>query len=283
MLKQIALRVERMVYSRRSYKFFIKDWIALGDLQTCATVVGTMRFTRNLEPLPLDRPHHNRITVIAPHPDDEMLGPGGTLIRAIGAGARVHCIYMTSSKPVDVVEAETEAIARKVGYTTEFLRFPLGAIPADDKSVEALAEAIRRNGPRCLFLPFLFDDHDDHRRVSHLLLAICERNLLPGGTEVWAYQVYTALLANVVVDITDVAEKKAEAIRGWRSQMRYRDWAHYMLGLNAFNSRFLRTGGRAAYVESFFVIPLDEYAELCRIYFTDPSGVYYSKAYRNGL
>lgn len=256
----------------------MRDWIELGDLKTCAIVANTMRFRQNLEPLLMDAPKADRITVIAPHPDDEMLGPGGVLLHAIKSATPVHVIYLTSGKFPEEIENETKSIGNKVGYTCQFLRLPLGAIPNDEKTVSLLAKALESSNPRALFLPFLFDDHDEHRRANELLLKAHDRGLLSKKIEIWGYQVYTALPGNVVIDITDVSSAKADVIRGWESQMRTRDWAHYMLGLNAFNCRFLKSR-KVAYAECFFVLPLQDYIDLCRIYFVDPSKTYYSAGY----
>src|ERR1039457_2997584 len=38
----------------------------------------------------------DRIIVVAPHPDDEVLGAGGLIQQACAAGAEVHVIYLTS-------------------------------------------------------------------------------------------------------------------------------------------------------------------------------------------
>ena len=279
MIRGIVRRLERMIHARQAYKFFIRDWVALDDLKLCAEVVGTMRFSRNLDPLCLDGPTASRITVVAPHPDDEMLGPGGTILRAINRGADVRCIYLTSGKPAGQVEEETARVADRFGYETQFLRFPLHNIPLDAQSVACFADAIQDCRPECLFLPFLFDDHDDHRRASHLLLTAHGAGLLPDKLEIWGYQVYTVLPPNVVVDITDTVDNKAAAIAMWRTQLRSRDWVHFSLGLNAFNSRFISSGPEAGYVEGFFVLPLDEYVALCATYFRNPDRVYYSATY----
>ena len=182
--------------------------------------MGTMRFSRSLQPLQLERPLAKRITVVAPQPDDEMLGAGGTLIHAIRAGASVHCIYLTSGKPATETELETEAVSKRIGYSTQFLRFPLNCIPVDRPAIDRVSEAIRQSRPQTLFLPFLLDDHDDHRRASHILLEAYKLGLLPDDVEIWAYQVYTVLPPNIVVDITDVADAKADALRLWTLQHR---------------------------------------------------------------
>jgi hypothetical protein len=95
--------------------------------------------------------------------------------------------------------------------------------------------------------------------------------------EVWGYQVYSPVFANVVVDISDAAERKAEAIRIWASQMRRRKLDHYILGVNAFNTRLLP---KAMYVEAFFVVPLQDYCELCHTYFMDPAAAYSNPLYK---
>jgi len=98
--------------------------------------------------------------------------------------------------------------------------------------------------------------------------------------EIWAYQVYSTVIPNVAVDITDVIDEKLKLVEIYRSQKRSRDWAHYIKGLNAFNCRFLKTN-EPRYVELFFVVPADEYLQLCRLYFQNPaSGIYYSDSYK---
>ncbi len=276
---KLTRRIERSINSRQTYKFFIRDWKSLTDLKTCARVVSTMRFNQTLEPLEMSFPRGKRITVIAPHPDDEMLGAGGTLIRARNAGANIRCIYLTSSKPAAEVESETAEVARHIGYRTEFLRYPLHGIPLTDDSISRLGAALSAEPVDALFLPILFDDHDDHRRASQLLWHAWRSGLVPKNAEVWGYQVYSPIISNVVVDISAVAEEKAAAVRMWKSQIKIRKFDHYILGLNAFNIRLLP---KARYVEGFFVVPMDEYVELCATYFDDPATAFYNPAYRSG-
>ena len=275
---RILRRLERTINTRQAYKFFMRDWKSLTDLETCAKVVSTVRSRQTLEPLEMSSPRGKRITVIAPHPDDEMLGAGGTLIRALRDGAGVRCIYLTSGRPPAQVEAETAKVAKHIGYRTEFIRYHVDAIPVTKESVATLGSSLSAEPIDCLFVPILLDDHDDHRRANQLLWhAWCE-GFIREDTEVWAYQVYSPIISNVVVDISDVAEQKAAAVRMWESQMKVRKFDHYILGLNAFNLRLLP---RAWYVEAFFVVPLRDYCELCSIYFRDPNAAFLSTAYRS--
>lgn len=276
--RKFTKRLERTINSRQTYKFFIRDWTSLTDLKACARVVSTIRFNQTLEPLEMSFPKGKHITVVAPHPDDEMLGPGGTLIRARQAGANIRCIYLTSSKPAAEVEKETAEVARHIGYRTEFLRYPVHGIPLTPESIGRFGAALSAEATDALFLPVLFDDHDDHRRANQLLWHAYRGGFIPGSTEVWCYQVYSPVIANVVVDISDIAEEKAAAIRMWKSQIKIRKFDHYILGLNAFNIRLLP---KARYVEGFFVVPMHEYADLCAIYFQDPDSAFYNPAYKS--
>ncbi len=277
--------VRRYLMTRASYKFFIRDWVQPGDAQRSADVMATLRHVRILEPVVLDGPDARRITVIAPHPDDEIIGPGGTLLSLLDRGAEVSVIYLTDGETPPGASAsvrdEAEQVARTLGYRTRFLGHSPGQVPLDGATVQAFARAVTETEPEVLFLPFLLDDHDDHRRASHLLLAAAEGGHMRNKIDVWAYQVYTTLPGNVVVDITDQAERKAEAVRLYASQMAKRDWAHFALGLNAFNLRLLPASARATYAEAFFVLPISEYVELCRGYFAeDATACYLSPGYR---
>jgi N-acetylglucosamine malate deacetylase 1 len=282
-LKDLARNLLNLLWSKRAYKFLVRDWVALGDLEKCGATLATMRFTRNLEPVVLQIPPAKRLLVLAPHPDDETLGAGGTLIRAIKSGAVVKTLYVTSGRASlrKAMEEEAREVSASVGYETEFLGYPLNEIPIGGEAQERVAESINRFEPQIVFLPFLLDDHDDHRRVNHLLYLADKRGLLRSKCDFWAYQVYSTVIPNVVVDITDVAAEKALSVNLWSSQKESRDWAHYILGMNAFNSRFLRHAGKR-YVEAFFAVPSEEYFSWCSLYFGEGArGAYYHPNYLN--
>jgi len=282
-IKEVIKNFLALLWGRRAYKFFIKDWISLEDLAGCQEVLATMRFTRTLEPLTMDRPAGRRLLILAPHPDDETLGAGGTILKAIRGGATVRTVYVTSGRPSLAQKMEQEAlqVSQSVGYTTEFMRYSLHDVPLERKAQEKLAECINRFDPEVVFLPFLLDDHDDHRRVNHLLLLAYQAHLLKRPFMIWAFQVYSTVFPNVLVDITGVAEEKAKAVNLWSSQKASRDWAHYILGMNAFNSRLLKKPGQN-YVETFFVLPCEDYFSFCNLYFEKrgPKAYYHSNYLR---
>ena len=266
---------------RKAYKWVVRDWVRLTDLEAGAAMLGSMRFTRNLEPQVLDGPAGDRILVIAPHPDDEVIGPGGTLIRAARRGARVRVLYLTSGEADETAERETEAraVCDSLGFEYEFLGHAVLGIPLEE-TAKQLAETAASFQPNAQFLPFALDDHDDHRRASEVVLSAHRQSRLEGSIATWAYQVYGTVLPNVIVDITDLADEKAAAIRLYESQMRRRDWAHVALGANALSSRLLPGHSKASFAEPYFVLPLSEYARHCAVYFDHAGpGAYYSDRY----
>ena len=270
MLRGLINRIERQLWARRSHRFVIRNWSQLPSIATLGDVLSSMRAARDVMPILQEVPGGKRILVIAPHPDDEMIGPGGTIIGAIEAGSKVHVVYLTSgSKQPDGAqtrEAEALAAAGKVGYTTEFLRLADLSDGATSTALTALANAITTFDPELLFVTFFADDHIEHQRASELLIRASDRGLVDGGLETWAYQVYSALVANVIVDVTPFLERKLEAISIFASQMESRNWVHFASGLTAYNSRFL-PGNATRYGEVFHVARLRDYSDISRPYF----------------
>lgn len=268
-IKNYIKHIEKFLFSKKACRFVMKDWGALaGDLQNASEVINTMRFSQQVEPFEVSAPT-GKLLVIAPHPDDEIIGPGGTLLKAAAQGAEITVLFLTSGRAgdQDVREAEAQAVAEQMGGKAEFLRYLPEQIPEDDAAVGRLADAVAAHGKDGVFVTFLLDDHPDHRFASKLLYRAFKQGKVDAKTPVWAYQVYTAVLPSAVVDITAVAGRKKELIALHKSQYRVRDWGHYALGINAANCRFLKARKDEAYAEIFLQVPLEDYAVLCARYF----------------
>ena len=258
---RLGLALERYFRGRQAYKWVVRQWLELPDLDAASELLNTMRFTMNLRPQELDRPHGRSLAVIAPHPDDEIIGPGGTLMKAKSAGASIDVVYLP---PRDGGEwggrrTEAERACSESGFRARFL-------PSASGAAEGLAATMAELRPDVVFLPFVLDDHPDHREASRTLALAWAGAPWAPTPEVWAYQVYSTLLPNVIVDVTAVIERKKSAIRLYDSQMKRRDWAHFAAGLNAFNSRLKQNSPAACFIEAFFVSPMEDYLALCRDY-----------------
>ena len=170
------------------------------------------------------------ILVIAPHPDDEAIGCGGTLRLHADRGDRITAVFLTSgelglenltaSEAHRIREGEAEVAAAILGIARlEFLRFPdwfTGEhLPA---LAERLAAIIRAETPGRIYLPHPEDNHPDHRAAFP---AVCLALRASGtASEIFAYELWTPLArAEEIEDITPVIRTKLRAIRCYRSQL----------------------------------------------------------------
>jgi LmbE family N-acetylglucosaminyl deacetylase len=137
----------------------------------------------------------DRLIVVAPHPDDDVLGCGGTLAAAAAAGLDVAVVYVTDGcashvgspeYPPDrlreVREREARDALAMLGVTSEpcFLRVADGTVASLEAGeagsiVAAIAAAIG-NGRRPLVMgPWIRDHHSDHLAVAALVRRACAR------------------------------------------------------------------------------------------------------------
>jgi LmbE family N-acetylglucosaminyl deacetylase len=275
MLKLLRKKL-RWFVGRRSYKWVVRDWVKIDDLNLCAKVLMTDRFRKNLETLVVEPPgRQKKILVIAPHQDDETIGAGGTLLKAANNGADISCIYVTDGsmatndvpgiEMMRIREKEAREVWKEIGGKTIFLRFPDGAIPLNEEASEILSNEIKKIDPDIIFVPFLLDNHLDHINTNCLFWLACDK-INKKKIEVWAYQVWSGLIPNVAVDITDVSARKRNINKLWQSQNNLRDFVHYSDALSAYNTKYISTN-KSLHIEIFFVVPIKEYFDLCQLYF----------------
>lgn len=179
--------------------------------------------------------------VIAPHPDDEVLGVGGTIAKLSAQGAEVHVAIVTRGEPPRFsaeytanVRAESAAAHRLLGVTqTHFLEFPAAELDrVGHAELNArIGELVAQVSPDTLFIPFIGDIHLDHQLVFTSAL-VASRPRHPGvpvrvlayetlsETNWWAPGITPAFVPNVFVEITDTLEAKIEAFREFRSQVK---------------------------------------------------------------
>lgn len=218
-----------------------------------------------------------RVLAIAPHPDDETIGCGGTLARLADGGTRVQVVLVTdggatltagrASRGVQSRRREEARAACEIlGIDPpRCLGLPDGAVAGRLPELEqALDQAIDECRPDLLLAPWLLDAHPDHRAVSHALAGLVARGRFDPGAvdtsdggppQLWGYEAHTPiLLPDRVIDITAVLDRKQAALR-----------AHVTAGLafeltttlalNRWRSLATRAGDGAA--EAFLTQPLD--------------------------
>lgn len=179
--------------------------------------------------------------VVAPHPDDEVLGVGGTLARAAAQGDETFVVIVTRGFPpafdADLIARGREEAARAhelLGVRETFaLDFPAAAVDSVPHSElnAALGRIIRDVRPDRLFVPFVGDIHLDHQSIflSSLVAARPSNGWAPGA--VYAYETLSetnwnapylspAFHPNVFVDVSAHIETKIRAMQTYASQIR---------------------------------------------------------------
>ena len=150
----------------------------------------------------------NSCIVIVPHPDDEVLGCGGLIMRKRAAGCRVDvimasdgaatvaCRSMPSKTRHDIMalrEEETLAACAKLGVESErvhFLRFPDGALSDHEAALkERIAELATELSPREIFVCALADGHRDHVALARATRAMFEARSFE-SVDLWEYPVW---------------------------------------------------------------------------------------------
>jgi LmbE family N-acetylglucosaminyl deacetylase len=185
--------------------------------------------------------HYGKVLVIAPHPDDEVLGCGGTMARMAEEGLDVQVAVVTTGRPpafseesVAQVQAEMRRAHSHLGVSqAHMLGLPAAALdtlPAAEINA-AIGQLVREVRPDTLFLPFLGDIHQDHqltflgamvaarprdRRVPSRVL--CYETL--SETNWYAAPMTPAFVPNVHIDIASTLTRKLEAFAMFESQVK---------------------------------------------------------------
>lgn len=181
-----------------------------------------------------------RVLIIAPHPDDETIGVGGTIVKYSAQDAEVFVLTISGHLPplysredYDKTVSEARSAFELLGVTqSEFLEIPATMI--DDKPRHELNGEIERIvndfGPHIVFCPYP-DRHVDHRLVFDS--AMVATRPIGVGRNIEIVATYETLsethwnaphiepnfTPNWVVDISDHIEKKLNALRCYKSQI----------------------------------------------------------------
>jgi len=182
-----------------------------------------------------------KLVVVAPHPDDETLGCGGTIARFAGLGTEVSVLIVSGHLPplydrdvFEISRKEAEAAFEIMGVTnSEFLAIP--ATLVRDTPVAKLngqiGGFIRSAAPEMVLIPFP-DRHIDHRVIFDACVVACRPSHPAAPTVVLAYETLSethwnvpgiepAFVPELFVDVTRHMPKKKAALECYASQINH--------------------------------------------------------------
>lgn len=211
-----------------------------------------------------------RVLVLAPHPDDEIIGPGGALTLHRASGGRVTIVYLTDgggppggSERRELVRArrrEAEEVGHLLSLEQIFWSHPDTRLDPAAVS-DDLARLLDSVAPASVYLPSWFEHHFDHYAANALL----DRALATSTADPWicGFEVWDNLAAvNRVVDISHQLERKLEAMRLYETPLRHTDFAelirhraalHYLLHVDS------RRTDPAGSAEAFLRLPAADF------------------------
>jgi N-acetylglucosamine malate deacetylase 1 len=174
------------------------------------------------------------ILAIGVHPDDVELSCSGTLIKHIALGKTVGILDLTLGEmgtrgTSEIRTKEAMAAARILGVKFR-TQLNLGdCIFENNKQTQLeIIKVIREHKPQIVLCNAVSDRHPDHGRAAKLVADACYYSGLSkldsGNQEAWRPKaVYHYIQDNFihpdfVIDVTDQAERKHEAIMAYSSQ-----------------------------------------------------------------
>jgi methionyl-tRNA formyltransferase/LmbE family N-acetylglucosaminyl deacetylase len=189
---------------------------------------------------PLQSLHEGRrVLVIAAHPDDEVLGVGGTLIRHFKTGDEVRVLIVCSADSIRYREgehdqpADAQRAAHYLGARTVGLGFRDQRLDAGSnlELIQSLEREIREFRPDTIYTHHWGDVNADHVRIAEAVdvatrpfAAPWIRRLYgfhtPSSTEWTASQRDPPFSPNVFTDIAGELDRKLDAMRCYQSELR---------------------------------------------------------------
>lgn len=178
------------------------------------------------------------ILAFAAHPDDVELTLSGTLMKHIAQGKTVGIVDLTQGElgsrgtiETRYVEAEAATKIMGVHYRTN-LKMRDGFFEISEENKLTIIREIRKCQPEIVFMNAITDRHPDHGRASKLVSEACFysglrmiRTEINGVQQVahrpkamYHYIQDRYIQPDFVVDITDFADQKIEAIKAYKTQ-----------------------------------------------------------------
>ena len=182
-----------------------------------------------------------RVLVIAPHPDDEVLGCGATIAKRVSAGDKVYvCIVtegrepMYSKKFIKKERKEMYDALKSLGVQNILLlQFPSAQLDTIPQHIinDVIMDVINTVKPDEVFIPHIGDMHKDHQIVADAAMVAVRPNGKFRVKRVLAYETLSetdwnipnqqnAFIPNVYEDVGDFLYSKAVAFSKYESQVR---------------------------------------------------------------
>ena len=220
----------------------------------------------------IDKPKGDNLIVLSPHFDDDVIGCGGVLHKHILDGDKVAIVYLTDGREGDPSFENKELLekARKQEAISAtkilgienliFLDQPETKLKLNKDLIHRLTVIFNQTKPNLVYLPWFLDNHIDHFELNQVFSELCKYIQL--DFNICAYEVWTPLIPNIVIDIGNVFSKKEKAIKQYQTQIKQVDYLNTTLSLNKYRSATNLRG--RSYAEAFLYLSVKDYLSLIK-------------------
>lgn len=227
-----------------------------------------------LQELDTESCNGKNILVISPHPDDEIIGCGGTLIKMLQAGAIVTVLQLTDGSKTNALEdfpddisktvrlKEAEEVANALGFSELILWKETDSnLQCSRENVNKLTGLLNNLCPKVVFVPFINDTHPDHITANQILKEALKVSALDmQQTEVLSYEVWSLVPPNLYCIIDEQFDKKVQTLRKYRTGMKVINYVKFCESLNSYEGYALLK--RKSFAEVFLKLDAETYISL---------------------
>ena len=195
------------------------------------------------------------VTVISAHPDDEIIGAGGTLFKHKLNGDEIHWIIITnifksqgfSESKIKQRQAEIKKISKLLGVTkVHLLNFPTMTLSSSCllKMVPIISKIFNNIMPNTVYVMNRSDAHSDHRVTFDAVMACTKSFRYPFIKKVLMYECLSEtefapalhekiFIPNYFVNISDFLEEKINAMNVYKSELGDHPFPRSILNIKA--------------------------------------------------
>lgn len=211
------------------------------------------------------------VAIIAPHPDDETLGCGGSILKHKANGDTVLCVFITNNIGMPYFEQRQLEITRvSESYGFDYVyKLDFCATKLEDSSLTKLIEGIslifHERKPDTVYLPFAFDVHSDHRITFDASMACTKSFRHSFIRKILMYETLSetdfsplgVFKPNCFVDISRFIDKKLEIMKIYKREVQD---TPYPRSLERITALATYRGGQigANYAEAFQLVKMIE-------------------------
>ena len=222
--------------------------------------------TKSIPYKPVRRLQGARALVLAPHPDDEVFGCAGAIMRHVAAGEQVKVHIRTDGayraandlreSVAGTRQKESAAAALILGYgAPNFWGLPDRGLHYCESLILQIQSVIDSSDADLVYAPSIFEIHPDHRAVALAALEAIRR--LDRNVSLAMYEVGVPMVhPNALLDISDLAAKKAQAMACFASQLEEQAYDQQIIALNRFRTYTL--GLHVTSAEAYFISRAEE-------------------------